>query len=264
MADRRSFAPRPGTKRLVVLADSLAFCDERGPQLPDTDTLYPNRIAAALGLVTGEVWSVSVVARPGADVRDAWRWVSKDRHIQFETLAPADAVVVAIGSFDHAPIGVPRWIEVAASYLHPSPVRRRVRAWLAWSYPRIARTTRGRFVRTPPAEFERLYALLLRQVVGLTQGEAAVVTMGPTSHRGSYYGEGHPRRDERSAAQRAIAASLGIGYVDPWPLVEPHADRLNVDGIHWPGSAHAAMAGALSAILIEQLQGTRPLPPAPQ
>lgn len=263
MSSRHSFGARPGTKRLVVIADSLAFCDESGPQLPDEPSLYPNRVASALKAATGDEWSVSVVARPGADVRDAWRWVSKERHVQFELVAPADAVILGFGSFDHAPIGVPRWTEIAAGYLHPSSVRRRVRGVLAAIYPRVAHATKGRFVRTPPAEFARLYRLVLRQVIGLTQGEAAIVTIGPTNHRGAYYGTGHPRRVERCAAQAALATEVGIPLVDPWPLVEPHADQLNVDGIHWPRAAHAAIAGAITVRLLDQLAGSTPLPNVP-
>lgn len=250
-------------RRLVVIADSLAFCDENGPQLPDHPTLYPNRVAAALSLMTGQTWAASVIARPGADVRDAWRWLSKDRHVQFELVAPASAVILAIGSFDHAPLGVPRWMEVLTAYLHPTPLRRQIRMLLHRAYPVCARATRGRFARTPPSEFERLYRLLLRQVIGLTQGSVPMVALGPTSHRGTYYGEGHPHRDARCAMQTRLAAAAGIPSVDPWPLVEPHAEHLNIDGIHWPARAHAAVAGALAAPLIEQLRGERPLPPLP-
>jgi hypothetical protein len=178
---RRIFVPPDDARRLVVVADSLAFCDSKGPQLPDHPTLYPNRVAEALSNATGQRWATSVVARAGADVRDAWRWVSKDRHVKFELVAPADALIIAIGSFDHAPMGVPRWMEVMAGYMHPTAIRRTYRRGLHTVYPWVASATRGRFARTAPAEFERMYRLLLRQIVGLTQASAPVVAMGPTT-----------------------------------------------------------------------------------
>lgn len=257
------FVPPEDARRLVVIADSLAFCDAKGPQLPDHPALYPNRAAAALSNATGQRWASSVIARAGADVRDAWRWVSKDRHVKFESVAAADAIIVAIGSFDHAPMGVPRWMEVLGGYMHPTGLRRTYRRGLHAVYPWIASATRGRFARTPPTEFDRLYRLLLRQVIGLTQASAPIVAMGPTDHRSAYYGGAHPHRESRCLAQAKIAAELGVELVDPWPLVEPHADALNPDGIHWPDPAHAAVAGALAAALIEQLRGGSQLPPLP-
>jgi hypothetical protein len=38
-----------------------------------------------------------------------------------------------------------------------------------------------------------------------------------------------------------------------WGLVEPFADRLNADGVHWPSPAHAAVGGAVAAAVAGQL-----------
>ncbi len=247
-------------RRLVVIGDSLAFTDDTGPRLPTHPNLYPNVLRDLLANATRQPWTVHVLARPGADVRDAWRWLSKDRHTQFDLVADADAVVVAVSSFDHAPFGIPPVVEALVPYLRPAALRRRVRAALRALHPLVAR--RSHRPRTPPEEFARLYDLVLRQVRGLTKGAPGVV-LGTTLHRSSYHGgtDGrHPGRVELQARQFAIAERHGFATVACWPLIERHADRLNKDGIHWPAGAHAAVAGALAAPLIEQLEGRRPRP----
>lgn len=249
-------------RRLVVLGDSLAFTDAQGPKLPGDAGVYPTMVRDLLANATREPWEVTVIARPGADVRETWRTVHKDRHVQFDVLAGADAVIVAIGSSDHAPMGVPPAIEAIVPFLRPARLRRAARTWLRKAYPVIASRTTTR-TRTPASEFARLFDQLLVMVRGLTQGASGVV-LGPTSHRSRYYGgeEGrHPMLVAREHAQFEIAERQGFATVPCWPLVEPFAKELNVDGIHWPRSAHAAVAGAIAGLLLEQLQGTRPRPP---
>jgi diglucosylglycerate octanoyltransferase len=247
-------------RKLVVIGDSLAFTNDTGPQLPEEPTLYPNRLRAVLAQATAQPWEVRVLARPGAGVRDAWGWVAKERHTQFDLIADADAVVVAIGSFDHAPLGVPAMIEAVIPFVRPALARRWLRRGARALHPLVARVSRS--PRTPTSEFLRLYDLLLRQVRGLTKGASGVV-LGTTLHRSNYYGGlggRHPGWVERETAQFQLAERHGFATVSCYPLVEPFADRLNPDGIHWPAGAHAAVAGALAAPLIEQLEGRRPKP----
>lgn len=248
-------------RRLVVIGDSLAFTDDHGPQLPTHPDLYPNRLRHLLANATRQPWEVVVLARAGGDVRDAWRWLFKDRHAQFELLADADAVVVAVGSFDHAPFGTPAVLDAIVPYLRPAPVRRAARTLLRRAHPIVARISRT--PRTPTAEFLRLYDLVLRQARGLTKGAPGVV-LGTTLHRSVFYGGRsgrHPGWEARERAQFELAERHGFATVSCKSLIEPHADRLNPDGIHWPPAAHAAVAGALAAPLLEQLEGRRPSPP---
>lgn len=249
--------------RLVVIGDSTAFTDHEGPQLPDHPALYPNVTARHVEEALGRPVAVSVLARPGQTVRDAHRLVTKDRHAQFEVLAGADAVVVGVCSFDHAPGGVPAAVEALVPFLRPAPLRRAARRALRAAYPRIVRATGGRLRRTPPAEFSRLYDGLLLVVRGLTQG-AAGVALGPTSHRSPYYGgDLHPRRETAERSQFAIAERHGFATVPVWPLVEPHLDRLNPDGIHWPHAVHAAVGEEVGRRLVAQLRGELAGPAAP-
>ncbi|MBS3940405.1 MAG: hypothetical protein KG028_05540 [Actinobacteria bacterium] len=250
---------------VVVLGDSTAFVDARGPQMPRAPHLYPNVMAAALERQLHRPVDVTVVARPGQTVRDAAHAVTKDQHLQFDLLAHADAVVVGLGSFDHAPAGVPAAIEATLPYLRPDQVRRRARAMSRAAYPGLVRLTGGRLRRTPAREFERLFGQLLDHVRGLCWGRAAGVVLGPTSHRSTYYGHVHPRFRAAEAHQLRLATEHGFAAVPAWDLVLPHATALNVDGIHWPAPAHESVGNAVADALVVQLTGARPtvgLPPA--
>lgn len=248
--------------RLVVLGDSTSFTDHRGPQLPDEPSLYPNVLARELESRLGREVALTVVARAGQTVREAVRTVTKDRHVQFDVLAGADAVVVGVGSFDHAPGGVPPVIDAVVPFVRPAALRRRVRRGLHRAYPVLVRATGHRRRRTTPAEFERLFDLLLLQVRGLARGAAGVV-LGPTSHRAAYYAYRHPGHAAAEAHHLAVAARHGFATVACWPHVEPHADRLNPDGIHWPPEPHAAVGRALADALEPQLRDDAPRPPTP-
>lgn len=250
--------------RLVVLGDSTCFIDGTGPRMPGHPDVWPTVLAAQLEDALSRPVRTNVVARPGMTVQDAWDAVSKDQHVMFETLMGADAVVLSVGSFDHAPFGMPPAIGATLPYLRSDRVRRRVRKLLHDAYPVVVRATGARFTRTAPATFDRLYDQVLTQVRGLAN-QAAMVALGPTSHRSPYYGHRHPRHPDRSRDQEAIARRHGLDWVPTWPLVEPHAEDLNSDGIHWPAKAHRAVAEAVLPLLIAQLRGesARPGPPGP-
>jgi hypothetical protein len=255
--------------RLVVVGDSTSFTDDRGPQLPAHPNLYPNVVARILEEALEREVAVNVLARAGSDARDTYRMLTKDRHAQFEVLMGADAVIVGIGSIDHAPVGVPPVLEAIVPYLRPEAVRRRARRALHAVHPVVTKLTGARLHRTPRAEFARLYDGVLFQVRSLARG-AAGVAMGPTSHHSRYYGgvaggEGaHPGRAAREALQFEVAARHGFPAVACWPLVAPAAGRLNPDGIHWPHDVHAEVAAALARPLVAQLRdgAARPQPPS--
>jgi diglucosylglycerate octanoyltransferase len=253
--------------RLVVIGDSTSFTDATGPQLPSHPDLYPNVAARELAAQLGRQVRPTVVARAGHTVREAARTVTKDQHVQFDVLAHADAVVVGVGSFDHAPGGIPPVIDAIVPYVRPAGLRRHVRRALHRAYPHAVRATFGRRRRTPAAEFERLLAQLLDHVRGLTWGRAAGAVVGPISHRAAYYAHVHPRFAAAEALHLDLARRHGFAPVAAWELVEPHADALNPDGIHWPAAAHAAVGRAVAAALLPQLTAEAPtigLPPAVQ
>ena len=249
--------------RLVVLGDSTSFVDHTGPQLPTTDHLYPNVAGRQLAEALDREVDVVVVARAGTTIRDVHRTVTKDRHVMFDVLQGADAVVVGFGGFDHAPGGVPPMVDAVVPYLRPPTVRRQVRRALSAAYPVLVRASGYRMTRTHAGTFDHLYDDLFTHVRGLTRG-APGAALGPTSHhRASWYGDRHPRHGQREAQQLAIAAGHGYATRPVWDLVSPHVDGFNPDGIHWPPPAHAAVGRAVVDLLLPQLTGERPLPGIP-
>ncbi len=246
------------TVSLLVLGDSTAFADATGPQLPDAPHLYPNVAARHLSEQLGADVEVTVVAQPGATVREALRAATKDRHVQFDLLAHADAVVVGVGSFDHAPAGVPPSVQAVVPYLRPAGLRRQVRTGLHRAYPLLVTLRRGRGARTPPREFQRLYGELLDQVRSITWGRAAGAALGPTSHRSDYYAHRHPGHARAEARQLAQARAHGFAPVPVWSRVADHLDDLNDDGIHWPAAVHAAVGSDVATALLPQLTGEAP------
>jgi len=84
---------------------------------------------------------------------------------------------------------------------------------------------------------------------------AVCVALGPTSHRARHHGGVHPRREESERRQLAIAVAHGYRTVPVWEHVAPFADRLNVDGVHWPAEAHDAVGRAVAAVIADGLRG---------
>jgi lysophospholipase L1-like esterase len=243
----------PTPLRVVVIGDSTAFSDHAGPQSPSAAHLWPNVTADELRRATGRDVVLTVWARPGVDALEAWQALTKDRHLMFDVVGPADVVIVAIGSLDHAPAGLPPIIDAVIPRLRPDGLRRGVRRAVRRLHPLLVRLRGARGVRTPPGVFAERYARVLRQASGLTMDRAVTVALGPTSHRARHHGGVHPRREESAARQCEIARQEGYAVVPVWELVEPFADRLNTDGVHWPSDAHAAVGSAVARAIEERL-----------
>ena len=239
--------------RVAVIGDSTSFTDATGPLPPDADVLWPNVMARELAERTGREVAVTVCARPGVDALEAWQTLTKDRHVMFDVVGPADVVVMAIGSFDHAPAGLPPVLDTIVPRMRPAALRRGFRSAIRALHPRVVRVRGGRGLRTPAAVFARRYGQALDQARGLTMGRAVCVALGPTSHRARHHGGTHPRRAESEARQLALARAHGFRAVPVWEHVEPCADRLNPDGVHWPAEAHAAVGRAAAAAVADVL-----------
>jgi diglucosylglycerate octanoyltransferase len=239
--------------RVAVIGDSTAFTDERGPLPPDDAGLWPNVMARELEAALGRPVRCTVWARPGVDALAAWQALTKDRHLMFDVVGPADVVVVAIGSFDHAPAGLPPVLDTLLPHLRPDGLRRRVRGALRWAHPHVVRLRGARGLRTPADVFAQRYSQVLRQARGLTMDRAVGVALGPTSHRARHHGGTHPRRRESEARQLALTRAGGYTTVPVWEHVLPHVARLNADGVHWPSEAHRAVGRAVAEAVAKAL-----------
>jgi len=239
--------------RVAVIGDSTAYTDATGALPPDDPSLWPNVTGEMIATSTGRPVEVTVWARPGTDALGAWQTLTKDRHVMFDVVGPADIVVVAIGSFDHAPAGLPPVLDVLMPHLRPAVLRRRVRSAVRRVHPWMVRLRGARGVRTDPAEFARRYGRVLDQARGLTLGRAVTVALGPTSHRARHHGGRHPRREESERRQLDLAHARGWKVVPVWEHVLPHVDGLNPDGVHWPAEAHRAVGAAVAAAVLDGL-----------
>jgi hypothetical protein len=248
--------------RVAVIGDSTAFTDETGALAPDDPVLWPNVVGETLRGGTGRAVRVTVWARPGTDALAAWQALTKDRHVMFDVVGPADVVILGIGSFDHAPAGLPPVLDVLLPHVRPAGLRRRLRAGVRRLHPWVVRLRGARGVRTSPAEFARRYGRVLAQASGLTMDRAITVALGPTSHRARHHGGRHPRREESERRQLRLAEERGWRTVPVWRHVEPYADRLNPDGVHWPAPAHRAVGEAVAAAVLAGLADA-PISPRP-
>ena len=243
--------------RVAVIGDSTSFTDATGPLPPGADVLWPNVMARELATRIDREVAVTVWARPGVDALVAWQALTKDRHVMFDVVGPADVVVVAIGSLDHAPAGLPPVLDTIVPHLRPAGLRRRFRSAVRTLHPHVVRLRGARGLRTPAPVFARRYGQVLDQARGLTMDRAVCVALGPTSHRARHHGGVHPRREESERRQLAIAVAHGYRTVPVWEHVAPFADRLNVDGVHWPAEAHDAVGHAAAAAIAEGLSPRR-------
>lgn len=261
-AGRTRAHPADVPLRVVVVGDSCSFTDETGPQPPGTAGLWPREVGELLEQRLGRPVAVDVLARPARTAAGALDLFHRDQHARHVVLPAASAVVAAWGSYDHAPVGVPPVLRAVLPHVHADGTRRALRRRLHALQPRLVRATRARVMRTPTARFERLHRDALHQLRSLAFG-AAGVALGPTSHRSRYYGDRHPGFADRADLQQRLAVEDGWAVVEPWPLVLPHVEDLNPDGIHWPRVVHRDVAAAVAAALHEQLAGRAPRPPRP-
>jgi lysophospholipase L1-like esterase len=242
--------------RLVVLGDSLSFHGPAGP-LPLADPrLYPNLLGERLAAGTGRPWDVTVVARAGWGVREAWYALQRDVHLQQQVLVGADAVVLGVGSSDSLSVGVPRPLMAALPFLRPTPLRRRIRRLVDRHHHRLIAVTGARLRYTPPSVYAHGWRKSIEALRLFAPG-AALCAVEPAIHVARYYARRHPHHARTVGLTRDLAAALDVATVDLAKLMRPHIGSLNPDGIHWSFELHAAVAEAMAGALLGQLRDGR-------
>lgn len=233
-------------RRMLVLADSLAFHGPAHHELLTEPRLWPNVAATHAGLVP------DVVARAGWTSRDGWWALTQDPRVWTTLADPAlAALVLAVGSMDAAPASVPVWAREAIRYVRPGPVRRRVRSAYLSAHPHVVRATSGRIRQLPQPATEHYWARTVA-AVRHHRPDLLLVMLGPTPWKSAAY-PSNRHYPTMLAAARHFAQTHGLRFVDLEPIVAPmHAEgRGNPDGMHWDWPTHAGVGQAVAAALAD-------------
>lgn len=225
-------------RRLLVLADSLAFHGPSEVVPPRDPRLYPQ--VAGKGLNA----DVDLVARPGWTARDAWWALTKDPVVWGEYLPRASYVVLGVGQMDQLPAAIPTWLRESVPYVRPGSVRRRVRRGLLACTPYIIKATDGRMRQLPQAATDHYLTRIVEGIRYLRPG-LPIVLLGPAPWTGPVYPSQRPHR-AAVAASRRWAASHDVPLIALDPIVGPHLATCNPDGMHWSWEVHALVGQAVA------------------
>lgn len=232
----------PGSGRVLVLADSLAFHGPCRSELLTEPRLYPNVLADLLDR------RVDVVARMGWTARDAWWAMTRDPAVYSVLLPRADAVLLAVGGMDYLPAVLPSYLREGIAYLRPDSLRRTVRAAYRRCQPAGARLTGGRW-RTLPQRLTDQYLSRCAYGVRTLHPGVPVVGVLPPPHDAPFYGRVTTGHGPAVTAARAWGRREGVPMVDLPRIVTPHlaAGRCNADGMHWGWQVHAEVGAAMAS-----------------
>ncbi len=226
---------------IVVLGDSLAFHGPERAEPLDDPRLWPNLMAAQLGL------GVAVFARQGWTARDAWWALTRDPNV-WRHLPTAEAVLLATGGMDKLPTSLPTYLRGGFSSLPTARSRALARKAYLLANPALVRLTGGPF-RTLGARQTDVYHSQV--VTALRQLRPELPVAGVVAHRweSSYY----PNTRGHAAAVRAAWAwgeREGVPMADWESALEPYVPAgLNPDGMHLGWAAHAAVARVTAEVI---------------
>ena len=240
---------------VLVLSDSLAFVGPRTLHASDDPRLWPNVMAAALDV------DVEVFGDFGWTARDAWYAVGHDVRL-WPVLRRADAVVLAVGSFDSAPEPLPSSLWKHITMIRSNKVRRVASAVHRRAVPLLAKLLSplpggGPVVLRPRVTTHFLQAnlkLLRRRHRGIP-----VLGMTPIPARPKVYAGLHKGHAKADRATRDWADAAGLPLLDSSVLVGDHmlSGQGNPDGMHMGWEGHTALGKGFASRLADMLP-TRP------
>jgi len=230
---------------VVVLGDSLAFHGPERAEPLDDPRLWPNLMAARLGV------GVEVFARQGWTARDSWWALTRDPRV-WPLLPDAEAVLLATGGMDKLPTALPSYLRGGLSYL-PTARSREVarRAYLAVN-PAVVRLTGGPFRTLGQRQTDAYHS---RCVEALRQLRPELPIAGVIVHEwASRYYPSNRGHAPAVAAARAWGVREGVPLADWDAAVAPFVPHgLNPDGMHLGWEAHRAVAAVTADVLRELL-----------
>jgi hypothetical protein len=250
-----------GKPRIVVLTDSLAFV---GPQMPhriDEPRLWPNVMARLLDV------DVEVFGDFGWTSRHCWYALGHDPRL-WAAVADADAVMLAVGSFDTAPAPLPSALWKIIAMIRNNRVRRVVHMLHARAVPRLARLfahlPRGGPVALPP-RLTRHYLRASLVLIRRRRRGVPVVGMTPISCAPKIYGGVQPGWAAGERMMRRWAAEADVPLLDTVAVLDGHmsSELCNRDRMHMGWRGHELM-GSAAARLFEQVLDRGPLIAADQ
>lgn len=222
------------TGKLLVLSDSLGFFGPEGA-LPASDPrIWPNLVAAALGL------ECELFARVGWTTRDGWWCVSQDPRV-WAAVPDVEAAVLALGGMDSLPSPIPTALREQIRYLRPAGLRAKARDGYAAIQRRFAPV--GWPMALPPRVtvdyLDKTHASL-----AALRPKAPVAVVGPAVHRTRAYAYAQPGWSKTDAAMRAWCDGAGVAFVPVRDLCDWSFDLgiNNIDGIHWSFEMHRQVA----------------------
>ncbi|MGX9297067.1 diglucosylglycerate octanoyltransferase [Tsukamurella paurometabola] len=222
------------TGTLLVLSDSLGFYGPEGA-LPTSDPrIWPNLVAAELGL------RCELFARVGWTTRDGWWCVTQDPRV-WAAVPTVEAAVLALGGMDSLPSPLPTALREQIRYLRPASVRARARD----GYATIQRVFApvGWPMALPPKVTVDYLAKTYDSIHSL-RPQAPVAVLEPPTHRALAYSFAHPGWARTQRAMRSWSDGAGVPTVPVRDLCDWSFDLgiNNIDGIHWSFEMHEQVA----------------------
>lgn len=233
-------------RRVLVIADSLAFHGPTQSELLTHPDIYPNVLARELGA------EVDVIARLGWTARDAWWALTKDPYV-YSVLAPrADAVVLGVGGCDTLPASLPTYLKDGIAYLRPDWLRTAARTAYHRAHPHVVRVTGGR-LRVLPLEVSLDHLTRCVEALRYLRPERPVLAIVPPRHYAPYHAANERGHDEVVRRTRAWGEELGVPLVDTDEITRPAwvARTLNPDGMHWSWDVHQQVGKSFAALIAD-------------
>lgn len=227
---------------VLVLADSLAWHGPERAELLTDPRLWPNLMAADLGV------PVEVVGRAGFTAREAWWALTKDPRVYSLLLPQAQLVMFAVGNMDQLPVGVPTYLREGMAHLPTPRLRAGVKTCYGRANPLLVKASGGR-MRVLPQRLTDYYLTMSVQALRALRPALPVLGVIPPLWSSPYYPSTRPHAAAVRAA-RAWGQRLDVPLVDWEAVLAPFVPGgLNRDGLHWGWPAHRAVAAATGPVL---------------
>ncbi|GGC72182.1 SGNH/GDSL hydrolase family protein [Hoyosella rhizosphaerae] len=227
---------------LLVIGDSLSFFGPKGGLPADHPQIWPNLVAAKLGLRS------HLCARVGWTSRDGW-WALTQDPLVWATIPHVRAVVIALGGMDSLPSPLPTALREQIRYIRPTRLRTAVRSVYRKLQPALSPL--GWPMALPPSVTVS-YLEKMREALSAVRPDIPIVAVLPALQYSESYARVQPGQPRTAHAIAAWAAKNNVPVVDIPGATFEHlrAGEGNPDGIHWNFDAHQRVATLMEAAIV--------------